>query len=535
MACTATIKTLCGKRACKSCLKKSFASHPKSKYWSAENELSPFQVLRNSNKKFIFVCPDCDHNFEASLGNVVNGKWCSYCSNKKLCADTSPNGCQSCRQKTFVMYPQSEHWSPENELLPERVFPGSHKKYIFICPDCEHNFEASLHHIVRGQWCPYCSVPPKQLCGDTSLTGCLACRAKTFAVHPRSAYWSIKNEVSPDQVFPYSPAKWFFDCPKCDHEFDSRLADVMNGKWCPYCSNTKLCEDTSPGGCQSCYQKTFATHPKAAYWSDENELPPERVFRNCNAKCKFDCPDCGHKFESVVSHITRGHWCHYCANQKMCEDTSLETGCQTCRIKTFVVHPRAVCWSSENELLPEQVFSGNSNKKFIFNCAEENHRFEVSLNSITNMNSWCPHCKNKTEKKLLHWFQSNDYNVDGQVKFDWSKNKKTDRHYTYDFQIGNILIELDGSQHFVQVSNWQSPHITRYNDRIKEYLATSNGYTVIRILQADVLSDNPKSNWQYLLKRALDITNLPAIYLISFPEREGDLVEVKYKLELHFT
>ena len=35
---------------------KSFASHEKSKYWSDKNELKPYQVSKNSHKKYLFNC-----------------------------------------------------------------------------------------------------------------------------------------------------------------------------------------------------------------------------------------------------------------------------------------------------------------------------------------------------------------------------------------------------------------------------------------------------------------------------------------------
>ena len=52
-----------------------------------------------------------------------------------------------------------------------------------------------------------------------------------------------------------------------------------------------------------------------------------------------------------------------------------------------------------------------------------------------------------------------------------------------------IIIELDGLQHFEQVSNWQSPEETHLNDVYKMKCANENGYSVIRLLQTDVFDD----------------------------------------------
>ncbi len=64
----------------------SFASHPKANFWSIErnNGLKPEDFALNSHKKCWFDC-DCGHPFEIQLNNINIGRWCSYCSNKKLC------------------------------------------------------------------------------------------------------------------------------------------------------------------------------------------------------------------------------------------------------------------------------------------------------------------------------------------------------------------------------------------------------------------------------------------------------------------
>ena len=75
-----------------------------------------------------------------------------------------------------------------------------------------------------------------------------------------------------------------------------------------------------------------------------------------------------------------------------------------------------------------------------------------------------------------------------QFKEDWCKRIN---HLPYDFCIPEykIIIELDGAQHFRQVSNWSSPEEQFENDKYKEECANQNGYSVIRLLQEDVYND----------------------------------------------
>ena len=104
---------------------------------------------------------------------------------------------------------------------------------------------------------------------------------KSFASNEKAKFWSAKNKVRPEEITIRSGKKYIFDCdnPECGHEFITSPDKIASGTWCNYCcipSNT-LCEDMN---CSKCLVKTFVGHEKAQYWSDKNELPPNRVFMN---------------------------------------------------------------------------------------------------------------------------------------------------------------------------------------------------------------------------------------------------------------
>jgi hypothetical protein len=70
-----------------------FSQHPRAIFWSERNLIKPNEVALNSHNKFWFDC-ECGHTFDIQLNNVNSGRWCSYCSNKKLC---EPN--KNCKTK----------------------------------------------------------------------------------------------------------------------------------------------------------------------------------------------------------------------------------------------------------------------------------------------------------------------------------------------------------------------------------------------------------------------------------------------------
>jgi very-short-patch-repair endonuclease len=449
---------------------RSFASHEKSKYWSNQNTEQPRDVFKCSNKKYSFDC-DCGHTFDSTLSHINNGSWCPYCANKKLCNE---NSCLSCYNNSFASHEKSKYWSNQNTEQPRDVFKRSKKIYWFNC-DCGHTFESVLSNITcGGNWCPYCAN--QKLCNESS---CLSCYDKSFASHEKSKCWSNQNIKNPRDVFKNSHKKFWFDC-HCGHTFDSNLSDITRSQWCSYCSNPpkKLCNENS---CLSCYDKSFASHEKSKYWSNQNIKNPRDVFKNSHKKFWFDC-HCGHTFDSILSDITRSQWCPYCANKKLCNESS----CLVCYNKSFASHEKSKYWSSKNTEHPRNVFKC-SGKKYWFD-SDCGHTFESVLSSITCGGCWCPHCVNKTETKLYENISQIYPTLQRGFKQDWCKKIN---HLPYDFCIPEhkIIIELDGPQHFEQVSNWSSPEEQFENDKFKEECANQNDYSVIRLLQQDVLSD----------------------------------------------
>ncbi len=439
------------------CFKKSFASHPKAKYWSPTNSKLARQVHRFSGKKAFFDC-ECGHSFQTQVASISDKNvWCSYCSNKKLCDDET---CNQCFKKSFASHPKAKYWADTNEHSPRQYLKSSHTKHKFVCynEECGHTFETALHKIVNGNtWCPYCCAYSQKLCPEAFNNNCDICFTKSFAALPQAAHWSPKNTVQPWECMKGSSKKYLFVCPnqECQHEFSTSLAHITSDdRWCPYCPNPskRLCPDTSLSGCQICRSKTFVNHPRAKFWSPKNKKSPEQVFRR-------------------------------------------------------------------------------SQTKYIFNCQKCKNEFTMSPDSVAGKFSWCPVCKHKTEAKLYEWLQSQFKNVKKHVKFDWCKNHTTDRHLIYDFVIGDIIIELDGPQHFIKVSNWQAPEITQWYDRYKEQFAIYNGKSVIRLLQDEVLADT--IDWQTLLSETIArLSDIPETTITEL--YRGKQVDLEYKFVLNF-
>lgn len=168
-------KRLCDKEDCEICFNNSFASHEKSEFWSDKNidnngnKISPRQVFKKSNKKYLFNC-HCGHELMITLNSIAcKGSWCVFCSHQKLC---DKDDCETCFNNSFASNEKSKYWSNKNNIIPRKVFKSSGNKYVFNC-HCGHDFECGLNGIIsKNSWCPYCSNPPKQLCDKEDCESC---------------------------------------------------------------------------------------------------------------------------------------------------------------------------------------------------------------------------------------------------------------------------------------------------------------------------------------------------------------------------
>jgi very-short-patch-repair endonuclease len=454
---------------------KSFASHEKAKYWSGKNNLTPNEISKGNDKKIYFNCDKCNHVFLIQLNVVTRGGWCNYCSNTKLCEN---NECILCYNKSFASSEKAKYWSNKNELKPRQVFKVSAKKYLFNCDKCNHEFINDPAHISIGRWCPYCCIPQKQLCGSKD---CVDCYNKSFASHENSKYWSNKNEQKPEFVLKKGDKRIWFNCDKCNHDFETQIKHITKGQWCPYCNSFKLCEKVD---CIFCFNRSFASYEKAKYWSNKNDISPRQIVKGSNQKCWFNCNNCSHEFEKNIHAITgeKDGWCPYCVNNKMC----YENNCLVCYNKSFASHEKVKYWSAKNKENPRYLFKGNSNK-YWFNCEKCELDFDTKLYNV-NSGYWCPFCNNKTELKFYKIMKEMFPSILYQFKEEWCKNKT---YLPFDFCIPEykIIIELDGPQHFKQIMNWKSPEEQQETDLYKEKCANNNGYSTIRIVQSDIFDD----------------------------------------------
>jgi very-short-patch-repair endonuclease len=261
----------------------------------------------------------------------------------------------------------------------------------------------------------------------------------------------------------------------CNNITYIRYSDFQQGKRCSKCGGKK--------------KHTYEFVKQ--YFKNEGCELLENEYKNNSTKMEYLC-NCGNISRINFNNFKNGYRCLKCGGS---EKLTFEF------VKKFFEDKKCI-------LLETDYVNNNTNMKYI--CIN-NHVSFIMFNDFKRGNR-CNLCKNKTEKNVNNFLIESNYNIISQAKFDWCKNK---RHLPFDFVIDayKLIIEIDGPQHFKQISNWQSHETTFEVDIFKMKCAIENGYSIIRISQEDIYYNN--INWQNELKNNITQYDYPKIIYIS--------------------
>ena len=464
-------------------------THPElAKQWhpTKNGDLRAENFTKGSKQKIWWLCDKtncsekCIHEYYAQIRSRTNGTGCPYCS---------PNKLKVCIHNSIeIKCPELvKEWHPiKNDVLikPEHFGIGSTIKVWWLCNNltcnegCKHEWESTINSRVKGSGCHYCCNPRQKICKHNSIV----------YTHPEiTKQWHpTKNEGLDIETISYASNKivwWLCDktCSEaCNHDWESSVDNRIKGNGCPHCSNRKICIHTS----------IVYTHPEITkQWhpTKNGNLKPENhsfgqgelIWWLCDKKCSEGCIHEWNQTINCRSSMICG--CPYCSypKKKVCIHESI-----------VYTHPDiAKQWHPiKNGILRAEEYSHGSGEKVWWFKSVCNHEWEAEIVNRTGRLDGCPYCVNKTEQKLYDALIPHYIELKQQFKVEWCK-KIT--YLPFDFVLAEdkIIIELDGLQHFEQVSNWQSPEETHLNDVYKMKCANENGYSVIRLLQTDVFYD----------------------------------------------
>ena len=199
--------------------------------------LTPDQVTAKSGKKVWWLCPDCGHEWESTIANRAGGG-CPQCHPEQR----SKRLLES-RGSLLANNPAlAAQWHPTKNgvLTPDQVLPKSNKKVWWLCPDCGHQWEATVVARANGGGCPECS-PQRKAKALVEKRGSLLTNNPALAAqwHPAK-----NGALTPDQVTAKSAKKVWWLCPDCGHQWEATPQSRAGSNNCPSCSRYRR----KPGG-----------------------------------------------------------------------------------------------------------------------------------------------------------------------------------------------------------------------------------------------------------------------------------------------
>jgi very-short-patch-repair endonuclease len=312
---------------------------------------------------------------------------------------------------------------------------------------------------------------------NSHLQGSGCCKCAGRMITNQSEFITKANEVH-ENFYDYSKVEYINSSTKViilcklHRDFEQNPNSHLAGNGCPVCGRIKASKT------KTFENDEFITKANEAH---DNFYDYSKVeYINSQTKVIISCKIHG-DFEQIPNSHLQGYGCNDCGRIKL-------TKAQLFTINDFITRANKI---HNHKYDYSHVEYTGANNDVIIIC-KIHGEFNQRPSKHINCKQGCPICSNKTEQKLYDAVKPLYPRLITQFKQDWCK-KTT--YLPFDFCIPEhkIIIELDGAQHFIQVSNWNSPEETFENDLFKEKCANKNGYSVIRILQEDVFGD--KYDW----------------------------------------
>jgi len=434
------------------------------------NKMKTYSVSSGKEVKWKCKSGNVCHKWSESIKARGSRGECPYCTNCKIC---SKDGCL-CNSLWGVNPELRDFWNDKSKDM---------KKTSLGCADivkwkCKtgkecHNFESPANNYC----CPYCRYREPIIC-EVDFCNSL------WALFPELRDEWFGNIEDMKKYFPNSTEekKWKCNKTKCNHIWCTTIINrTKNNTVCLVCSEyTSRKQICSTDYCNS----LWALFPDLIneWYGDVDEMKTYLPFSNKSVKWKCNTGKDCHIYISAISNRTgvNKSGCNYCSGHYVCS----KEGCW-CNSLWLLKPELRIEWNGHIEDMKKYSFASHSYVEWKCN---KGHLWSTRIKQRTINNCGCPYCINKTEQKLYDALIQHYPYIKCQFKVEWCMKIK---YLPFDFVLeeDKIIIELDGMQHFKQVSNWQSPEDTHENDIYKMKCAKDNGYSVIRLLQTDVFYD----------------------------------------------
>lgn len=373
------------------------------------------------------------------------------------------------------------HPTKNGHIDTSKLRSSSRTRVWWLCTKagcgCPHEWESTVANrtdVERG--CPFCAG--QRVCYHDSL----AVRAPEIAasLHPE------KNHDSAEALGLYSDKIMWWICPVksecgCVHEWQSTVSNRVAGNGCPVCFGRKPCPHTSLAG-------GFPDIAKQLHPTRNGKLVPAELTAYSHKRLWWLCPnkpDCGcvHEWQTKVYCRTRFHTgCPYCARKKVCVHGTLAIRFPKLAAE---LHP------TRNTDVDISTITALSPKKLWWQCTA-GHEWAASVSNRTFLKSGCPVCAcSKLEDAAIAALTELGIPFIQHYRLDI--RARTSGNVIVDFFLPDhdIIIELDGRQHFQKIKFFHREPDTFMNQRLRDirlnaFVLQHPTMSMLRVAYSDV-------------------------------------------------
>ena len=417
----------------------------------------------NSKTPVIIICNTCGNEFEQIRNTHLKGN-----GGCKECLKLNLKQKMTFTQEEFIQKAKKFHGDKYDYSQVNYINSQTH--ILITCIPCTFQFNIKPNNHLRGNGCKKCA---NKLNSEK--------RRKTneqFILEAENIHKDENNVAIYDysQVNYISTNKKVNITCKIHGSFEQCPSDHLSGRGCNNCAIVIRAKKQTFTK-EDFIQKAKEVHGDKYDYSQVN-------YTNSQTKITLKCNACEYVFEQIPNSHLQGCGCDKCARKINHEKQKLT--------KEEIIER---CKKSHGDNFDYSLVNHtNMNTPIKIKCNKCNNVFEQLVANHIKQNKGCPFCDCRITEKILYNYLKSIYpNIIQQFKQNWCKNKKK---LPFDECIPelNIIIELDGLQHFQQVMNWKSPEENQKTDKYKMKCANENGFSIIRIIQIDVLYD--KYDWK---------------------------------------
>lgn len=242
---------------------------------------------------------------------------------------------------------------------------------------------------------------------------------------------------------------------------------------------------------------------------DKKKLTRTYVYKyRCNI-CGYECQD-GYRVGKQVA----ANW------RKAYEFDNAGKGCACCTHSIIVPEINSVA-ATHPELMKyfingdEYKYSALSNIAIDLKCPDCGTIKHQKISILASYGFSCPVCASSvpTGERIVYALLDSQ-NINFKKEFQFPDNRKRYDFYLPDY---NVIIEVNGSQHYVQTSgNWGLVDEQRQNDKYKKQFALNQGTSNYIVI------DSKTSDFNYIKE---SIINSDLSYIISFNNVNWESIE----------